>query len=149
MIVLTILAATTSKSAARATRAVAGGIWFLTLIWFAGILGNLSAFDSVSRLLLACVISAIPVVWFHGYRYLQNRRKAAAWQSPPPEPEPEYTPPPPPPSPAAVFILLRLSPPFTRTEVLAAFRRRQWNCIPITVATKYCSACWSRSATAQ
>jgi hypothetical protein len=103
---------------------VAGGVWFLTLLWFTEILANLSAFYSVWRLLLACLISAIPAVWFHGYLYLRGRPIAAARQSPPPEPEPEYSPPPQPPSPAAAFILLGLRAPFTRNEVIATFRRR-------------------------
>jgi hypothetical protein len=107
-------------------------IWFLTLIWFAEILGNLSAFDSVSRLQLACGLSATPVVLLYGCRYLQSRRKAAAWRSPPPDPEPQYTPPPqpPPPPPPPVFKLLGLNAPFTRTEVLAAFRRRAMDLHP-------------------
>jgi hypothetical protein len=134
MIILTILAATAARSAARATAVVAGGVWFLTLLWFTAILANLSAFHSVWRLLLACLISAIPAVWFHGYLYLQKRRTTAAWQSPPPEPEPEYAspppPPPPPPPPAAVFPLLRLRGPFTRAEAIAAFRRRSMELHP-------------------
>jgi hypothetical protein len=124
-----VVAKSAAKTATRARRIAGCCIWFLTILWFAEIQGNLSAFHSDGRLLLACLISAIPAVWFHGFRFLRKRRTPAAWQSPPPPPPPpEYAAPPPPP--AAVFPLLELRAPFTRVEVIAAFRRRSMELHP-------------------
>lgn len=79
---------------------------------------------------IAVAAFVAPPVLYHWLSRRYRRppvRPRAAHQPPPPPPEP---PPTVAPAPAAVFPLLGLRAPFSRTEVSAAFRRQAQRCHP-------------------
>jgi hypothetical protein len=106
-------------------------VWFLTCLWSAETLVSVchvhNAVVFYGPVFGALVPALLVRRWLAHYR-LKRVQRAAAWQSPPlPPPLPQERPPP---DPVIVFPLLNLRTPFTRNELVTAFRRRSMELHP-------------------
>jgi hypothetical protein len=106
-------------------------VWFLTCLWSAETLVSVCGVHGEVALWVSLGVAFIPAVLVRQclarYR-LKRVQRATTWQSPPPPLPPELRAPEPPP--VIIFPLLKLRTPFTRAEVMTAFRRRSMELHP-------------------